>query len=153
MVYFVNFDNKSLNKYEKNLKNRKNLIDTFFYLDWWWFKFHAISLLFYTPSKIIKILYNLQWFKFNGLWWSTKQEWSTYTSLSFPPTLFLKHVLSHTSLVRFIPFHHSRSTILHFQNPILFLDKFHLIIVSIFLNRKLKKSWKLSKRAFISMLG
>jgi hypothetical protein len=33
MGYFDNFDNGSLNKYEKNLKNRKKkLLDMFFYL-------------------------------------------------------------------------------------------------------------------------
>jgi hypothetical protein len=31
MGYLDNLDNGSLNKYEKNLKNRKNLIDMFFY--------------------------------------------------------------------------------------------------------------------------
>jgi hypothetical protein len=30
--YLDNFDNESSNKYEKNLKNRKKLIDMFFYL-------------------------------------------------------------------------------------------------------------------------
>jgi hypothetical protein len=32
MGYLDNLDNGSPNKYEKNLKNRKNLIDMFFYL-------------------------------------------------------------------------------------------------------------------------
>jgi hypothetical protein len=32
MGYLDNFDNGSPNKYEKKLKNRKNLIDIFFYL-------------------------------------------------------------------------------------------------------------------------
>jgi hypothetical protein len=32
MDYFDNFDNVSPNKYEKNLKNRKHLIDMLFYL-------------------------------------------------------------------------------------------------------------------------
>jgi hypothetical protein len=32
MGYLDNFDNESSNKYEKNLKNKKKLIDIFFYL-------------------------------------------------------------------------------------------------------------------------
>jgi hypothetical protein len=32
MGYFDNFDNKSLNKYKKNLKNGKKIIDMFVYL-------------------------------------------------------------------------------------------------------------------------
>jgi hypothetical protein len=32
MDYFDNLDNEFLNKYEKNLKNRKNLMNKFFYL-------------------------------------------------------------------------------------------------------------------------
>jgi hypothetical protein len=31
MGYFDNLDNGSLNKYKKNLKNRKKFIDVFFY--------------------------------------------------------------------------------------------------------------------------
>jgi hypothetical protein len=32
MGYFDNFDNELLNKYKKNLKNRKKFIDMFFYI-------------------------------------------------------------------------------------------------------------------------
>jgi hypothetical protein len=31
MSYFDNFDNELINKYKKNLKNRKKFIDVFFY--------------------------------------------------------------------------------------------------------------------------
>jgi hypothetical protein len=31
MGYFDNFDNEFLNKYKKNLKNEKKIIDVFFY--------------------------------------------------------------------------------------------------------------------------
>jgi hypothetical protein len=61
MGYFDNFDNEFLNKYEKNLKNRKILWICSSIYGLMVFKFHAISLLFDTSSRIIKILYNLQW--------------------------------------------------------------------------------------------
>jgi hypothetical protein len=38
MGYFDNFDNGSLNKYKKNLKNEKKIIDMFFYL---WIEGHS----------------------------------------------------------------------------------------------------------------
>jgi hypothetical protein len=54
MGYFDNLDNGPLNKYKKILK-------IFFYrcvilyLDWWSFKFHAISLSFGSPLKTVKL--------------------------------------------------------------------------------------------------
>jgi hypothetical protein len=32
MGYFENFDNESVNKYKKNFKNEKKIIDVFFYV-------------------------------------------------------------------------------------------------------------------------
>jgi hypothetical protein len=56
MSYFDNLDNESLKKYKKNLKNRKKIYRcVLLSLDWWSFKFHAISLSFNNPSKIIKL--------------------------------------------------------------------------------------------------
>jgi hypothetical protein len=52
MGYFDNFDNKFLNKYKIILKNRKKFTDVFFY---WWIEGHAISLLFDSSSKIVKL--------------------------------------------------------------------------------------------------
>jgi hypothetical protein len=55
MVYFNNFDNKTLNKY-KNIKNGKQVyICVLPSLDWWSFKFHAILLSFDSPSKTVKL--------------------------------------------------------------------------------------------------
>jgi hypothetical protein len=73
MGYFDNFDNESQNKYKINVKNRKkNYRCVLLTLDWWSFKFHAISLSFDSPSKTIKFSYNLQRFQFNGFWWTIK---------------------------------------------------------------------------------
>jgi len=57
MIYF---DNESLNKYKQNLKNEKNNYRCVLLpLNWWPFKFYAISLSFDSPLKIIKFLYNI----------------------------------------------------------------------------------------------
>jgi hypothetical protein len=73
MVYFDNLDNEPFNKYKKNLKMN------FFYkcvilpLDWWSFKFHAISLSFDSPSKTVNLKsLQIAW-KFDGLWWTIKR--------------------------------------------------------------------------------
>jgi hypothetical protein len=36
-------------------------------IEWYYFKFYVISLSFDSSSKIIRILYNLQWFHVDGL--------------------------------------------------------------------------------------
>jgi hypothetical protein len=47
-----NFDNGPLKKYKKNLKIEKIYRCVLIRLDWWSFKFDAISLSFDSPSKI-----------------------------------------------------------------------------------------------------
>jgi hypothetical protein len=49
-----NFDNIFLNKYEKILKI-KNYEYVLLLIDWWWFKFHVISLSFDSSSKTVKL--------------------------------------------------------------------------------------------------
>jgi hypothetical protein len=55
MGYFDILDNVSLNKYKKNLKIKKNYRYAILRLDWWSFKFHAISLSFDSLSKTVKL--------------------------------------------------------------------------------------------------
>jgi hypothetical protein len=50
---------KFLNKYKIILKIEKNYRYIHLLIDWWWFKFYTISLSFGSPSKSIKMLYNL----------------------------------------------------------------------------------------------
>jgi hypothetical protein len=50
--YFDNLDNELLNKYKK-IKNRNNYRYVLLPINWWSFKFHAISLSFDSPFKII----------------------------------------------------------------------------------------------------
>jgi hypothetical protein len=72
MDYFNNLDNEPLNKYKINRC-------VFLHLDWWLFKFHAISLSFDSPSKTIKFLCNLQRFQltvFDGLSKGNKIAWN-----------------------------------------------------------------------------
>jgi hypothetical protein len=49
MGYFDNLDNGPLNKY------KKNYTCVFLPLDWWSFKFHAISLSFDSLSNTVKL--------------------------------------------------------------------------------------------------
>jgi hypothetical protein len=64
MDYFDNFDNGLLIKYKKILKMGKKIYRCVLLpLNWWSFKFYAISLSFDSPSKTIKFSCNL----FDGL--------------------------------------------------------------------------------------
>jgi hypothetical protein len=53
MSYFNNFNNESLNKYKKDLKNKKNIIDVFFYL---WIDGHSNLMVFDGLSNDNKII-------------------------------------------------------------------------------------------------
>jgi hypothetical protein len=58
MGYFDNFDNGPLNKYKKNLKNRKKIIDMFFYL---WINGHSNFMQFHyslIDHQIFYAIYN-----------------------------------------------------------------------------------------------
>jgi hypothetical protein len=55
MNYFDNFDNEPLNKYKKILKIKKVYRCFILPFDWWSFKFNAISLLFNSPSRTVKL--------------------------------------------------------------------------------------------------
>jgi hypothetical protein len=55
MGYFDNLENGLLNKYQKILKIKKNLHIFLSFIDWYCFKFHAISLWFVDPSKTVKL--------------------------------------------------------------------------------------------------
>jgi hypothetical protein len=57
-------DNYFLKKYKNVLKK---IVDMFFYYKLMVIKIHAISFLFASPSKIIKMLCTLQRFQFNGI--------------------------------------------------------------------------------------
>jgi hypothetical protein len=67
MIYLDNLNNGSSNKFKKNLKNKKTYRYVLLPIDWRRFKFNIILLSFNSPSKIIKVLYNLQKFQFNDL--------------------------------------------------------------------------------------
>jgi hypothetical protein len=67
MDYFDNLDNGPLNKYKKILKMEKKFINVFFYLDWWSFKFHVISLSFDSPSNFPAICNDSNLTVFDGL--------------------------------------------------------------------------------------
>jgi hypothetical protein len=57
MGYFDNLDNETLDIYKKTLKNEKKKVYrcVILPLDWWSFKFHAISLSFDSPLKTVKL--------------------------------------------------------------------------------------------------
>jgi hypothetical protein len=71
MGYFDNFDNESLNKYKKNLKNRKKFIDMFFYL--WidgnsnFMQFHYRLIVHQRPSNFYSIYNDSDLTIFDGL--------------------------------------------------------------------------------------